>query len=62
MRWVKEVNRMAKASLAVLTLLAATSPSEAQNLIPRQEPLAAVRITFDRSEETSVRVAGLADV
>lgn len=46
-------------ALAVLVFLAGT-PTTAQP-IPRQEPVAAVRIAFDRKGETAVRVAGLAD-
>lgn len=52
---------MFKRLIAALALLGVMSPVAAQTPIPRQEPLAAVRITFDRSGETSVRVAGVAD-
>lgn len=47
--------------LAVLALSGGLTPLSALAQTPRQEPLAAVRITFDRARETSVRVAGVAD-
>lgn len=43
-----------------LSMLLAVSPTAAQP-VPRQEPVGAVRIAFDREGETEVRVAGLAD-
>jgi len=58
---------MRRMLLAGLALLGGVGPLSAQTdataplVIPRQEPLAAVRITFDRSGETGVRVAGVAD-
>lgn len=52
---------MRRTLLAALALLGGPSPLAAQSPIPRQEPLAAVRITFDRVGETGVRVAGVAD-
>ena len=58
------MRRMLLAGLALLGgmgPLAAQTEATAPLVIPRQEPLAAVRITFDRSGETGVRVAGVAD-
>ena len=52
---------MHKVLLAGLALLGSMSSVSAQTAIPRQEPLAAVRVTFDRAGETSVRAAGVAD-
>lgn len=52
---------MHKALVAALAAWGCISPVSAQAPIQRQEPLAAVRITFDRAGETSVRVAGVAD-
>lgn len=52
---------MRKAVLAGLALWVGMSPLSAQNLVQRQEPLAAVRITFDHAGETGVRAAGVAD-
>jgi CubicO group peptidase (beta-lactamase class C family) len=49
------------ALLGVMGPLAAQPEATAPLMIPRQEPLAAVRITFDRSGETGVRAAGVAD-
>lgn len=50
-----------RATIALVTaVFLAGTPATAQP-IPRQEPVGAVRITFDRKGETSVRVAGLAD-
>jgi CubicO group peptidase (beta-lactamase class C family) len=47
--------------LAGAAACSAMSCSMAQAQVVRQEPLAAVRITFNRSGETQVRVAGVAD-
>jgi CubicO group peptidase (beta-lactamase class C family) len=52
---------MHKLLFADLALLGASTSLTAQSPIPRQEPLAAVRITFDRAGETAVRTAGVAD-
>lgn len=47
--------------MASLALCMGTGPLAAQSQIVRQEPLAAVRIVFDRAGEREVRVAGVAD-
>ena len=52
---------MHQALLAGLALLGGMGPLAAQSVVQRQEPLAAVRIAFDRKGETSVRTAGVAD-
>lgn len=52
---------MHKTFLGGLALLVGLSQLAAQSPIPRQEPLAAVRITFEHAGETGVRVAGVAD-
>lgn len=52
---------MRRKLLTALLLLGGMSPLTAQTAIPRQEPVAAVRIAFDRASETDVRVAGVAD-
>lgn len=58
---MKGRSEMRNGVLAALAVLGGLNPLAAQSPIPRQEPLAAVRITFDRTGETSVRVAGVAD-
>lgn len=52
---------MRYALAAALAAMTAAAPLSAQPAIPRQEPLAAVRVVFDKRGETEVRVAGLAD-
>lgn len=55
------MNKRSLLALAALAMMVGTKGLSAQSAIPRQEPLAAVRITFDRAGETGIRVAGVAD-
>ena len=54
-------NNLAAAVAVIMIAAVPAGPMAAQTPIPRQEPLSAVRIAFDRNGETSVRVAGVAD-